>query len=90
MNEKHIRRLLILGMVTEAVGAMAGGYAALCALIQIGAWIADRIPMWAIPPMIVSIPAIGLIAIIFDSARTGRRRTIRGFRMTLERRVDER
>lgn len=89
MNEKHIRRLLILGMVTEAVGAMAGGYAALCALIQIGAWVAKRIPMWAIPLLISTIPAIGFIAIILDSARVGKRRTIRGFRMTLERRVGE-
>ena len=90
MSERHIRRLLILGMTVEVLAAIVGAYAALCALIQIGAWLAERIPVWAIPPMIVSIPAIGLIAIIFDSARTGRRRTIRGFRMTLERRVDER
>lgn len=89
MSERHIRRLLILGMTVEVLAAIVGAYAALCALIQIGAWLAEHIPDWAIPPMIVSVPLIGIVAMAWDSARTGRRRTIRGFRMTLERRVGE-
>lgn len=89
MSERHIHRLIWLGLFVEALTALTIVAALFCGIIQIGAWIADRIPMWAIPPMIVSIPAIGLIAIIFDSARTGRRRTIKGYRQTWERRECE-
>lgn len=70
MSERHIRRLLILGMTVEVLAAIVGAYVALCALIQIGAWVAERIPMWAIPPMIVSVPLIGIVAMAWDSARS--------------------
>lgn len=90
MSERHIHRLIWLGLFVEALTALTVVAALFCGIIQIGAWLAERIPMWAIPPMIVSVPLIGIVAMVWDSARTGRRRTIRGFRMTLERRVGER
>lgn len=63
MSEKHIRRLLILGLTVE----MAAGIAAFYVGLRLLGWIADRLPAWTVPVGFVAIVIAGFIGMIWDN-----------------------
>ena len=63
MSEKHIRRLLILGLTVE----MAAGIAAFYVGLRLLGWIADRLPAWSVPVGFVAIVVAGLLGVVWDN-----------------------
>lgn len=63
MSERHIRRLLILGLTVEVAAGIGAVYGGLWLL----GWIADRLPAWAVPVGFVAIVIAGFIGMIWDN-----------------------
>lgn len=63
MSERHIRRLIVIGAIVEAISVLAAIYGALWFLC----WIAEQLPEWAIPLEVAIIPIIGIFGIIWDT-----------------------
>ena len=63
MSEKHIRRLLILGLTVE----IAAGIAAFYVGLRLLGWIADRLPAWTVPVGFVAIVVAGLLGVVLDN-----------------------
>ena len=63
MSEKHIRRLLILGLTVE----MAAGIAVFYAVLRLLGWIADRLPAWTVPVGFAAIVIAGITGMIWDN-----------------------
>lgn len=63
MSERHIRRLLILGLTVEVaagIGAVYGG-------LRLLGWIADRLPAWTVPVGFAAIVIAGITGMIWDN-----------------------
>lgn len=63
MSERHIRRLLILGLTVEAAAVIGAVYAGLWLL----GWIGEHLPDWTVPVGFMAIPALALIGVLWDN-----------------------
>lgn len=53
MTTKHIRRVVVLGVIVEAVVAVAAAYE----FLRVVCWIGEHLPDWMVPVGLMAIPA---------------------------------
>lgn len=78
MTTKHICRAIRIGVLVEAVAAIAAAYGGL----WIFCWVGEHLPDWTIYPMFLLLFGMSFWAVFHD--HLPKKRRIRGYRLTLE------
>lgn len=63
MTTKHICRVVVLGVIVEAVAAIAAAYE----FLQFCGWLGENLPGWIAPVGIVAIPILGTLGMLWDN-----------------------